>query len=64
MAKSFDDEFYYDYKPKDRKDNIDIDVDDIFSSNTGRDISSYTKGAGTKSTPVTKAPPRNGQCRR
>ena len=27
MAKSFDDEFYYDYKPKDRKDNIDIDVD-------------------------------------
>ena len=64
MAKSFDDEFYYDYKPKDRKDNIDIDVDDIFSSNTGRDISSYTKGAGTKSAPATKTPTRPAATRK
>ena len=47
----YNDDFYYGYKPKGSKDDVDIASNDIFSE-TPRDISSYSKAIPEKKEPV------------
>lgn len=52
---NYTDDFYYDYTPKSEKEKDDLLTDDLYSTSSDRDISSYSKGEGLGSTAVKPA---------